>query len=427
MPETHVWPIGRLGDHAYIKGRIGWRGLKSSEYTDDGPYLIAGNHLRAGRVDWTTCDHISMYRYDESLEIALQEGDVILTKDGTIGRVAIIDKLPGLATINSTMMLVRARLPLESRYVFHYLTGDAFQKVVQDKVSGSSIPHIFQRDMVELPIPVPPECEQRRIADILDAADAAIQQTDALIAKFKQIKAGLLHDLLTRGLDAHGRLRDPAAQPEEFVESPVERIPVRWKATTIGALAVHVGSGATPKGGSEVYKLAGVLFIRSQNVTFDGLLLDDVAYIDQTTHSRMLRSEIFAHDVLLNITGASIGRCCPFPEGMGDANVNQHVCAIRLPEPTREEAVYLSAVLASHIGQLQIDRLNAGGNRQGLNYEQLKSFWIPWPESEERDRIAAVLDAHDARIRAEEAYRDKLVQVKRGLMEDLLTGRVRVA
>ncbi len=269
--------------------------------------------------------------------------------------------------------------------------------------------------------------EQRLIADILDTADEAIRQTEAVISKLKLMKDGLLHDLLTCGLDAHGRLRDPIAHPEQFKDSPLGRIPKEWEARTIESLAVHVGSGVTPTGGSEVYKSEGVLFIRSQNVTFGGLLLEDVAFIDEKTHLTMRRSEVFPHDVLLNITGASIGRCCPLPEGLSIANVNQHVCAIRLPSPSRDMALYLNAVLASYIGQSQIDRLNAGGNREGLNYQQIRTFVLPWPEADERYRISAVLAAATKRITDEEASFHKLRLQKAGLMHDLLTGRVSVS
>lgn len=271
------------------------------------------------------------------------------------------------------------------------------------------------------------DAERAAIAGLLDAADEAIAKTEALIAKLKAIKQGLLHDLLTRGLDDNGELRDPEKRPGDFRSTRLGRLPAEWDTPSINDLAVHVGSGITPTGGSNVYKREGVLFIRSQNVTFNGLLLDDVAYIDERIHRMMARSEVFADDVLLNITGASIGRCCPVPEGLGPANVNQHVCAIRLAKPRREDALFLSTVLASFIGQGQIDRLNAGSNRQGLNYRQLRSFIVPWPKEEtERTLIATKIESAEARFRAESIYLAKLKAIKKGLMQDLLTGRVRV-
>jgi type I restriction enzyme S subunit len=168
------------------------------------------------------------------------------------------------------------------------------------------------------------------------------------------------------------------------------------------------------------------MLIRSQNVAFEGLLLDDVAFISEDIHLGMLRSEVFAHDVLFNITGASIGRCCPMPEGLGTANVNQHVCALRVPKATAADAKYLTSLLASPIGKRQMDSLLTVGNRQGLNYQQLGSFLIPWPGSDERERISSQIYAIEKQISAEEETRGKLGLVKSGLMTDLLTGRVRV-
>src|SRR5689334_2488318 len=111
----------------------------------------------------------------------------------------------------------------------------------------------------------------------------------------------------------------------KYKDTPIGYLPEDWETPTIGALACYVGSGITPTGGSSVYKRQGITFIRSQNVTFQGLRLDDVAYIDSRTHQRMQRSEVSVNDVLINITGASIGRCCRVPDGLGPANVNQHV------------------------------------------------------------------------------------------------------
>jgi len=190
---------------------------------------------------------------------------------------------------------------------------------------------------------------------------------------------------------------------------------------SIDQLAIRVGSGVTPTGGSDVYVDSGVIFIRSQNVTNSGLLLDDVAFIDDETHQRMSASAVYPFDVLLNITGASIGRCCFAPEGLGPANVNQHVCAIRLAKPNLRDAQFLSAALASDVGQSQIWRLNAGGNREGLNYRQLRSLRVPWPDKHLRVKIANILSTRDETIQQTEALIAKYQQIREGLMQDLFT------
>jgi type I restriction enzyme S subunit len=135
----------------------------------------------------------------------------------------------------------------------------------------------------------------------------------------------------------------------------------------------------------------------------------------------MKASEIYPFDVLINITGASIGRCCFVPDGIGQANVNQHVCTIRLSNPNLADAKFLSSVLSSPIGQNQIFRLNAGGNREGLNYQQLRSFEIPWPTPFERVKIAKILTTVDNLVEKTEALIAKYQAIKQGMMHDLFT------
>ncbi len=330
---------------------------------------------------------------------------------------------------STDILVLQANTGFDSGFVSRvFQREEVFDEAVRT-AEGTKMPRTSWARLRQYEVFVPDaDAERAAIAAILDAADETIAKTEALIAKLKAIKQGLLHDLLTRGLDDNGELRDPAKRPGDFKSTRLGRLPAGWDTPSINDLAVHVGSGITPTGGSNVYKREGVIFIRSQNVTFDGLLLDDVAYINERIHRMMARSEVFADDVLLNITGASIGRCCPVPEGLGPANVNQHVCAIRLAKPRREDAVFLSTVLASFIGQGQIDRLNAGSNRQGLNYRQLRSFIVPWPKEEaERTLIATKIESAEARFRAETVYLAKLKAIKKGLMQDLLNGRVRVA
>ncbi|MCY4257943.1 MAG: restriction endonuclease subunit S [bacterium] len=191
---------------ADVRARIGWRGLSSDEYTQSGPYLIAGKHIAQGRIDWQLCDRISRWRYEESQEIALHTGDVVISKDGTIGRVAYIDVLPGPATLNGTMMLVHpSEKVLNYRFLAHSLEGDAFQKLIAERTSGSSVPHLFQRDLDKLRILLPPLAEQKRIAEVLDSVNESIYAAKRERDKLVQLRAGLAADLLS------GRVRTVAA------------------------------------------------------------------------------------------------------------------------------------------------------------------------------------------------------------------------
>lgn len=174
-----------------------------------------------------------------------------------------------------------------------------------------------------------------------------------------------------------------------------------WALQELGPKTIKVGSGITPTGGHKHYKKTGRPFIRSQNVGWSELLLVDVAYIDEETHGSFDATELRVNDVLLNITGASIGRSAIADSRIAGGNVNQHVCIIRV-KPGELLPVLLNQYLVSENGQKQIDSFQAGGNRQGLNFAQIRSFGIPLPPTvAEQQKIADCLSSLDELIAAE--------------------------
>ena len=191
-----------------------------------------------------------------------------------------------------------------------------------------------------------------------------------------------------------------------------------WKKCTIAELATKVGSGVTPRGGEAVYKTEGHPFVRSQNVGLGHLLLDDIAYIDEDTHQCQKNTELQLDDVLLNITGASIGRSAIVTKEIVRGNVNQHVCIIR----TKDNLVssFLCNFLLSNYGQKQIDSFQAGGNRQGLNFEQIKSIKIGLPSIEEQKKIAELLQLLEQRIVTQNKIIEDLKKLKSAISLKML-------
>ena len=268
IKPQNEWGAYRLGNHAAVRGRIGWKGLKSEEYTEDGPFLIAGNHIVGQRIHWSLCQHISHFRYDESPLIKLQDNDIIISKDGTIGRVALIEQLPGDSTINSTMMLIRINnhVDLDPKFIFYTLQGGEFQKLVAERVSGSGVPHLFQADMKELKVSAPKIREQRKIAKILTTVDNLIEKTETLIAKYESIKQGMMHDLFTRSVDEDGQLRPPVDEaPELYKESELGWIPKEWAVCRLSDNTDLITSGS--RGWAEYYSKSGSIFVRIGNLT----------------------------------------------------------------------------------------------------------------------------------------------------------------
>jgi type I restriction enzyme S subunit len=166
-------------------------------------------------------------------------------------------------------------------------------------------------------------------------------------------------------------------------------IPDEWKWTNINSVATFIGSGITPRGGKAVYVKSGIPFIRSQNVHSHGLRLDDIVFVAQDLHAKMQRTHIKGGDVLLNITGASIGRTTFIPNDFGPANVNQHVCIIRTDGLINPE--FLSWWLNSSYIQDMIMDLQKGETREGLNYTHIRSLPIPYTIIEEQDEIVRLI------------------------------------
>ena len=192
-----------------------------------------------------------------------------------------------------------------------------------------------------------------------------------------------------------------------------------WKKTKIGDITSKVGSGVTPKGGSAVYKTSGHLFIRSQNVGNGRFLLDDVAYIDEATHKKQINTELKDGDVLLNITGASIGRTTVVNKNVEGGNVNQHVCIIRLLEDYSPN--YICNYLLSYGGQKQIDSFQAGGNREGLNFEQIRSIKFFIPSFREQSKIASLLSLLEERIATQNKIIEDLKKLKVAIIEKVFS------
>lgn len=213
---------------------------------------------------------------------------------------------------------------------------------------------------------------------------------------------------------------------EGYKQTEVGVIPEDWDMCKLGDKSIKVGSGITPTGGERVYKKEGRPLLRSQNVGRGNLLMDDIAYIDDKTHATFKDTEIKAYDVFLNITGASIGRSAVADNRVLGGNVNQHVCIIRT-NPEQLDPFFLSYFLLSAKGQAQIDSFQAGGNRQGLNLGQIKSFDIPLPPTiQEQRAIAAALGDMDALITSLDTLIAKKRDIKQGAMQELLTGKKRL-
>jgi type I restriction enzyme S subunit len=292
-------------------------------------------------------------------------------------------------------------------------------------VQGSGQPNLNKTLIEQLEVICPSFPEQRRIAEILDAADEAIRQAERLIAKLRAAKAGLLHDLLTRGLDEHGHLRDPQAHPEQFKDLPVGRIPQEWNVVAFRGLLEVLYRYPTYYGIE--YRNQGVPEVRGELILDDGTLdprPDCYRCVSEQTAASFPRVRLEAGDFVMSVRG-TLGKTAIVPPWLRGAVITANLIRLQFNK-ARVVPEWANHFLLSKMFQDQLDLQTSATTIKTIQAPALGSILLALPPLEEQGQIAIVLDIHDARIRAEEAALAKLRQVKRGLMDDLLTGRVRV-
>ena len=189
-----------LSKNSKLKARIGWQGLTTAEYLDEGySYLITGTDFKDGQIDWNGCHYVDYNRYEQDPNIQVSNGDLLLTKDGTIGKVAYVADLTRPATLNSGVFLVK---PITDAYIAHFmfyvLESSVFKDFLQQLSAGSTINHLYQKDLVKFDLYVPPtKEEQEAIAGILFDMDSDIHRLEKKLSKYQKIKQGMMEELLT--------------------------------------------------------------------------------------------------------------------------------------------------------------------------------------------------------------------------------------
>ena len=364
-----------------------------------------------------------LFGYVDEASVILNEGDIVIPARGnSIGHIKVVTS-PSTST-QTTIYSKKISQNIETNFVKYFLQGLREHLFQFDR---TAIPQITVNQVKNNPLVIPPPEEQIAIAHYLDRKTAEIDELIAdkkrLLELYEEEKNAIINQAVTKGINPNVPMKDSGIEW-------LGEIPEHWEVKRLKMVVSKIGSGVTPSGGSTVYLTSGIPLLRSQNIHFGGLRLDDVAFISDEIDEGMSNSRIQDGDVLLNITGASIGRCYYVPHGFGKGNVNQHVCIIR-PISEKIDTIFLYYILRSEIGQTQIRLQQTGANREGLNFEQLKNFGFPIPESiQEQQSIVRHMETECTRIDAKKAKTEKLIELlteyRTALISEVVTGKIKV-
>jgi type I restriction enzyme S subunit len=289
--------------------------------------------------------------------------------------------------------------------------------IAKNYVSYIGNPKLMNYIFKEIPILIPPLPEQQKIAEILETVDRAIEKTDKIIEKYKRIKQGLMQDLLTRGIDENGKIR--SEKTHKFKTSPIGRIPEEWEIKKLEEIG-EIISGSTPNTNITEFWNGNIVWITPEDLSkADKLFLNSSIRKITLLGLKNCSAKIIPANSIVISSRAPIGYIKVITV---DFSTNQGCKSISYNG--KFNSVYLAYLLTTKTNEM----INLGGGTtfQEITKSNLKSLLIPLPPLPEQQRIAEILSQIDNTIEKEEAYKQKLDRIKKGLMEDLLTGRVRV-
>lgn len=361
----------------------------------------------------------------DSTVVTFDSGDVLFGKLRPYLAKAARPDFSGTAT--GEVLVMRPEKELSQSYLTYCLLNALYIDWIDTLTYGAKMPRVSPDEVACSFIPLPSISEQRTIASFLDREtakiDALVSKKEQLIELLQEKRTALITRAVTKGLDPDIEMRDSGVEW-------LGEIPAQWEIRRLKQILGKIGSGKTPRGGAERYVEEGVMFLRSQNVHFGELKLDDVAYIDTETDNDMAGSRVWEGDVLLNITGASLGRSCVARLKGSGANVNQHVCILRT-DRQQDVPEFLAYSIESRSLQDQIFNHENGISRDALNFEQIGDLAFAKPSRKEQHTIAVFLDQETAKLaglvyRVREAI-ERLRELRIALLSAAVTGRIDVS
>ena len=373
-----------------LRARIGWQGLRSDEFKTEGPYLVTGVDFHNGRVNWDDCYHVTEERYAQDKGIQLREHDLLITKDGTIGKTAVVVDCPEKATLNSGVFVVRAInnevVPEFLHYVLHSHWFDLF---VRNMLTGSTIKHLNQEKFYKFSFEAPDVPTQKKIVEVLESIDAVIDKTREIAQKYSNIKLGLMQRLLQCD----------------------RQVPLSKLGTII--------SGSTPTTSDEKYWNGENVWLTPADLS--GMTMpfisDSARHLTDGGVKKATGTLLPAYSVIIS-NRAPVGYCAvvtvPFSYNQGCKSVKCN---------SDVDPLYLYYFMSNQ--KVALERVSSGTTFLELPKKELERFLVSIPlDTDEQKDVAAKILAADEKVQSEINYMKKLGNIKQGLVSDLLSGKV---
>lgn len=421
------WGVYRIRYNYYLKGRIGWQGLKADEFIDEGPYLITGTDFIKGKVNWDTCYHISKERYDEAPEIHVKEGDLLITKDGTVGKTAYIDRIQGPSSLNSHLLIIR---PFNGRcnnlflqYVINSKVFDSFMWIFQ---TGSIMASISQEKFSDFRFPLPSKEEQLHIISYLDKKcgeiDKAIATQQKRIDLLGELRQNIITHAVTRGINPDAPLKDSGVEW-------IGKVPEHWEIKRIKHCASIFGRigfrGYTTQ--DLVEEGEGPITLSPSNMK-GNMDYSACTYLSWFKYNESPEIQIHNGDVLFVKTGSTYGKTAYVDHLPMEATINPQIVVFK--DFNECNSKYFYYLLTTDIVQSQVNNTVIGSTIPTIGQEKIRNYVISMPPLDEQQEIVAHVEKKTASIDKSIAKAnrqiDLLQELKQSIITEVVTGKRKV-
>jgi type I restriction enzyme, S subunit len=428
----HHWAILKIKHTTYVKGRIGWQGLRFDEFTDEGPFLVTGTDFANGVVNWATCYHISEERYSEDPYIQLREGDLLITKDGTIGKLAIVRGMPYRTSLNSGVFLTRSKRPVyNNAFMYWVLSSRVFDNFIDIVKSGTTILHLYQNEFVEFSYPAPPLPEQEKIVAFLNhktsEIDTLLDKKQGLIEKLKEKRSTLISHTVTRGLPPKATRAAGLDPHPKMKSSGIEwlgEVPAHWEVVLLKRVWAASDYGIS----ASLSATGSVRVLTMGNVENGRILIPNDGFVDEVEPSMLLRDG----DLLFNRTNSlvhvgKVGLCKELPaEPLTFASYLVRLRANRLASPAFLNYLLNMQDFLGFVRSFALPSIN----QANLNPTRYGQIHIPLPPIDEQRAIAYFLGEETSKIdrliaKIEEAI-ERLQEYRTALITAAVSGKIDV-
>jgi len=415
VPEH--WKISRLGFESWVRARLGWKGLKADEYVDNGYVFLATPNIKYRFIDFENVNYINQARFDESPEIKLREGDVLLAKDGsTLGTVNVVRSLPREATVNSSIAVITPHESLLGTYLYYQFQSKFMRDTIESLKGGMGVPHLFQEDLNKFRVLCPPNEEQERIVEFLDREtekiDSLIAEQRRLIVFLLEKRTAVIAHSVTQGLNRNARMKRSGV-------TWIGNFPVHWNSVSSRRLfRVRNESARDTDQQLTASQKYGMVF-QSDYIEMEGRRVVEVIQgTDSLRHAER-------NDFIISLRSFQGGlEWCKFP-----GSVTFHYVVL---VPIKEVHEPYFAYLFKSTSYIQALRATANLIRDGqdLRYSHFVLVDLPRVPIEEQVQIASFLDIETARIDTliseVQVAIEKLQERRSALISAVITGKINV-